>query len=772
MRRWAFRIATAVAAPALLLGAAEGVLRLAGVGHDASFTVPCTAGGRPAFCDNDRFTWQFFPPGAFRLPPPFAIPAQRRPGTFRVVVLGESAAQGDPEPAYSLARYLEVMLRARFPAVELEVVNAAVTAVSSHVLLPMARDLSRREPDLLVVYAGNNEVVGPYGPGTALTARGAALPLVRAGVAVRSTRLGQLLAGALRPRSAGAGEWLGMEMFLGRTVAESSPALARARASFRTNLEDVVRAARRSGARVLLSTVGVSLSDGAPFASLHREGLGAADLARFDALVADGAGLEAAGRSRESLDRYLEAERLDDRHAELQFRIARRLQALGEASAAGERFRRARDLDALRFRADAPLNDVVREVAAGGGPGVELVDGEAALAAASPGGAPGADLFWEHVHLRPRGNYLLARAVFPRVAAALPGASPAGAAEPPTEEEAGRLLALTPFDRRRMARDVLSRLSRAPFTGQLDHAEQVGRLEAEVASLRDDPEESDELYRAAIARSPSDPWLRFGRGALLEGKDPAAAAREFRAALEILPGHYAARDRLAAALVQQEAFAEAAAECRELLRRMPYHAPAWLTLAYALARRGSLDEAVDAYRRAVEVSPRHALDAWNETGRIELHRGRHEAAAEAFRRALELDRDRARASDLLYNLAHALRRSGRAGEAAATLEKAAASYREDLRREPRSAAAHYGLANALAEGRDLAGAAEHFRAAAEIDPADPEAHRGLVEALQALGRPGEAAEAAQRGARALAAAGRAREAALLERQARRLATPR
>src|SRR4051794_5357726 len=115
-RLWVFRVATATVLPVLVLVAMEAALRLIGYGYPGTFTVPCGLNDREAFCDNDRFTWQFFPAGAFRLPLSFAFPAQKSPTTFRIFVVGESAAQGDPEPSFSFSRFLEVMLRDRFPA--------------------------------------------------------------------------------------------------------------------------------------------------------------------------------------------------------------------------------------------------------------------------------------------------------------------------------------------------------------------------------------------------------------------------------------------------------------------------------------------------------------------------------------------------------------------------------------------------------------------------------------------------------------------------------
>ena len=66
---------------------------------------------------------------------------RNRQGTFRIFVLGESAAMGDPDPAYGFSRYLEVMLRERYPSMKFEVVNTGSVAINSHVLLPIARGL-------------------------------------------------------------------------------------------------------------------------------------------------------------------------------------------------------------------------------------------------------------------------------------------------------------------------------------------------------------------------------------------------------------------------------------------------------------------------------------------------------------------------------------------------------------------------------------------------------------------------------------------------------
>ena len=140
-------------------------------GFPTALTVPCTVHGHGLLsCYNLFFPAPFFPPGMIKTPQAYAIPAEKARGTYRIFVLGESAAMGDPDPAYAFSRYLEVMLRQRFPCMKFEVVNTGSVAINSHVLLPIARGLARNSVRILfIIYSGNNEVVGPYGPGTALT---------------------------------------------------------------------------------------------------------------------------------------------------------------------------------------------------------------------------------------------------------------------------------------------------------------------------------------------------------------------------------------------------------------------------------------------------------------------------------------------------------------------------------------------------------------------------------------------------------------------------
>ncbi len=519
---WLRLAMSAVLIPLLIIAMVEAGLRVAGVGYSTDLLTPCTVRSKPASCYNLFFAAPFFPAGSVQTPRLYSIPRQKSAGTYRIFVLGESAAMGDPDPAYGFSRYLEVMLRERFPAMKFEVVNTGSVAINSHVVLKIAEGLAAQQPDLFIIYSGNNEVVGPYGPGTVLSTSGMSIPVIRSSIFLRSTRIGQMVTklGAQKK------DWRGMQMFLDQQVRASSPLMQRTYANYERNLRDTIAVARKAGAQVIVATTATNLEDCAPFASLHRENLKPEELRSWSALVEKGSDLENANSYDEALKTYLSAAQIDDDYAELEFRIARCLKKLGDAKSAREHFARARDLDTLRFRADSRTNEINRSVATSY-PNVGLVDTEQILVAQSADGMIGSDLIYEHVHLTPAASYALGRAIFLQVAGKLAtGAAPAAALEAPSETECERMLALTGYDRARIAQEMLRRLQKVPFTNQLNHSDQVLRFTMEAQSLQENPNDTALQYQRAISKWPDDRILHYRFGMFLYRYNRAASAEQ------------------------------------------------------------------------------------------------------------------------------------------------------------------------------------------------------------------------------------------------------
>jgi tetratricopeptide (TPR) repeat protein len=675
--------------PALVLGLLEVGLRVGGYGYRTAFFVrPSPAVDKVGYISNTDFTRRFFPPALARTPVPVALPATKPAGAYRIFVLGESAAQGFPDPASSFPRVLEVMLREHYPDTSFEVVNTAVTAINSHVILPIARECAGHQPDLFIVYAGNNEVVGPFGAANVIGRFSPSLFLIRSNVAVRGLRTGQLLSDAVRRLGLGQDApkfWGGMEMFLTSQVRAGDANLRQTYAHFRQNLDDICQAGTGAGAPVIVCTVPVNLKDCAPFASLHAPDLTPEQTSAWDSAYSAGKALEAAGKWADAVSRYEEADRIGDRFADLQFRLARCHAALGNTAAAGSGYALARDLDTVRFRADTTINETIRRVAdERASDGVHLLDAERDLAAASPGGVPGEDLFFEHVHLNFHGNYLLARSVFQRLQDVLPASirdRAKGAPEPLPEAACAERLAYTKWNEYQDVGQVREMFRQPPFTNQLDGAEREQRWDQRLQELRPQrqPERLKETAaqcQKAVEGAPGDWMIRLRYAQVLtELGRVDVAIGQCQAAVERHPYVYSAHHRLGTLLLRAGRVSEARASFQAALRIVPENAGVKYGLAEVLAAEGKVAEAVAVYAEQVNGSP-----------------------------------DRAEA---LVRMAGFLNQVGRPGEAKERLKEA-------IQIHPNDPLLHVHLGNTLAAEGALEAAIEQFEAALRLRPNWPE----------------------------------------------------
>jgi len=656
VRQICFRLLSAVGIPLVFFLLAEGVLRLAGYGYSPQFFQKLPIQGRASWTDNQDYGRRFFPPGLVRYPRPFTMPAVKGPNTLRIFVLGESAAMGDPDFKFGLPRMVEVLLRERFPNRQIEVINAAMVAINSHVILPIARDCARKQGDLWIVYMGNNEIIGPFGSISVFGARAPALPLVRAGLWVKATRLGQLLDGALdfaRQGDQPLPEWTGMAMMADLKIRHDAPATARVYRHFERNLADLLATGARAGLPMVLCMVATNLKDCAPFASLHRPGLSPAELAQWQAAYEAGVGWQEQGKLAEAKAAYARAAQIDGEFADLAFRRAECSRLLGQDAEAAALFRLARDNDALQFRADGRINGIIRRAAAAfAARRVSLLDAEELFAANSEQGLPGAQYFYEHVHLTPEGNYLLARAVAEQAARAL---SLEASGQWVSQAECLRLLGFT--DRNRYeALDVMrERLEGAPFTSQVGHARQLQRINEQLARYRLTGKPAQvrrdiQQVSEQVARHPQDPDLRWNLAALLEnGGDAAGAEEQWRALIGLQPQAALPRINLAKLLEGRGRQTEAFTLYSEGLRINPEYYPARYALGLLCLRMDCLPEGIHHLELAVRQKPR-SIEGRLAFGQALARANRPAAAEKQVLQILRLDPNNAPARALLDTL--------------------------------------------------------------------------------------------------------------------------
>lgn len=497
--RWLLpRLALALLAPAFLLTGAEMAMRLSGVGYPTSFLIPSQSDGAPAWASNPFYGYRFFPPLLARNPPQLLYARDKPDKLVRVVVLGESAALGDPVIPFSAPRILEKMLNYADTGPRFEVVNAAMTAINSAIIADIASELHRLQPDVVILYIGNNEVVGPYGPGAAFTGRGGQwiTPL-----RVRLSRLH--LAHALRieqSRAEGARTGVrrfGMQLFDAKRVRADDPRLEPIYRLYENRMLRIIGLAQATGADVLLCTMAVNLSAGGPFGSSHSPDSDPALLREWRGHFDRGVRSQAEGRYEEAVEHYAAAARLDDTHAELLYRKAQTVSSLDRPDRAAALFSRARDWDTLRFRSDSRINHVIRGLAAQHP--VTLVDVEQAFLTQDDD----AGLFLDHVHFTFEGAYLLAGQWFDVLAERRPDR-----VKPPLDVCRERTF-FTPWAAAHQAMVMYDRRAQLPFLEQLDNAERREALAAVVRRNNEaihatDLEDLRALYEDNIARDPND----------------------------------------------------------------------------------------------------------------------------------------------------------------------------------------------------------------------------------------------------------------------------
>lgn len=573
--------------PVLILVALELGLRLAGVGHSPRLFVAGPEEDPGMLHVNHAFTYPFFPQALARAVIPHRIAADKPGETYRIFIFGESAANGDPDPAYGFGRHVEILLEDRFPGTDFEMVNTAITAVNSHVILPIARECAGLDGDLWIIYMGNNEVIGPYGAGTVFGAKAPPLPVVWTSLAVKRTRLGQLMNSAmegLRGQSGDSPSWGGINMFAQNTLHPEDPARLRVHRNFSRNLEDILRAGRRADVPVLLATVASNLADCAPFASLNDPDLTPERLSAWKNHYESGKALEAAGSHAEALAAYTLAAAIDPGFAELQFRIAHCQRYAGNWTAVRKALVRARDADALAVRADSRINGIIRDAASGHADGpVLLVDVEELLAEATAGGIPGRDLFYEHVHFTLEGNFRVARIFADRIADILPprirNSATSGWARGPACQ---RQLAVTLWDKNRLWTEMGERLSTPPFTARSGNDAGLAHCGERAAhfAARINPRIDPVIYRMALEARPDDYHIRYRYGHYLQmtGALP-QAIEQFRWITETFPGFVGGHQELGVALLLADRHAEAQASFERVLDINPAYRKARTALA-------------------------------------------------------------------------------------------------------------------------------------------------------------------------------------------------
>ena len=319
--------------------------------------------------------------------------------------------------------------------------------------------------------------------------------------------------------------------------------------------------------------------------------------------------------------------------------------------------------------------------------------------------------------------------------------------------------------------DQLERSAEAYSTairlGPSDERPRLGLADVLIDLERFD--EAARVLRDTIRDIPESVLGGYRLGRLLQARgDYAEALPELERAARVPPlvGQDALYEMVALLYANQADFAKAITALRRQVAVNPANAEAHRRLGDNYIRQGRTMEALSEFTAALLVDPRNVL-SFAGIAQLHLNAGRHAEAARAARAALTLDAAQPQAH---YVLATALLRLGQADEAqremgeyqrlqAAAAEASRRKFERDglarqisvamgsrdhqaavshlkqlIALEPKVAAHQITLGRALAASGKTLDAIEAFRAAAELDPSDPNVLRYLAEAHIAAGQ--------------------------------------
>jgi len=630
------RLALVIAGPVVFLALLEGLLFLSGKFEPVRLLRRTTYEGRTFWATNPDYG-----PFALRredapMPHHVWLPEEKEQGKLRVVMLGESAVAGFPSEEYSLGRLTRVLWNENFPDQPMEMATVAMVGANSHILRDFAIESMRMRPDVLVIYSGNNEVIGPYGPVSEFAGAFSARWMVRASMFVRNTRIGRAMESAINALGrALSGEeessWKGLDEHKESLLSADDPALDTMLAQTRENLRDIIAVARKHNCKVLVCVPAVNLTDWPPMAS----------------------------------------ESVESESAQRAYERAQQEQGEGGMAGAWENYRRACDLDLLRFRADSRVRqtqrDVVAAEAASGG--IALVDADKWLHEWNPAFPGDREYFLEHVHLTFQGRVAVAALITDGIAE-LTGRSPplgvgrdgyAGIAQwwerfPTRMQAAKDRVLFTEFDDAYLW-DATHRLyGMKVFRGMADIEARQRDAASKAQDLRAqghakwNPAEVEKARSTAATKEPADGWVDLKAAEILANLGSFETARkQIAAAKEKFPRLAQVHMALAQEALRDGEAKLALGHLEKMGELLPAGAKPAGIYAQANLAAGDPASALPYLRKITRVEPQNP-DAWIKLASAQKDAGLENEAIATCRRGLEEARDNTALTALLAEL--------------------------------------------------------------------------------------------------------------------------
>jgi tetratricopeptide (TPR) repeat protein len=419
--------------PLLILVLIEVILRVGGYNESKQEVFIDLPGKQEYMISNPNFPVRYFS-GFTPQIAPIPFKKEKTDSTYRIVVFGGSSTQGFPYNFYhSFATKLEQQLLLNTNGLHVEVINLGMTAVNSYTIWDLKDHVVPLEPDAVIIYAGHNEYYGSFGIGSAQFGLGNSVGFKRFILRLKDIRIYQFIEHLLAPETEeNTGNRTMMARVVSEAVIEKNGEIYRAGIEqFKQNMTEVVEYFSEREISVLIGTVASKLKDQPPLGeneaaiSAYKQGLTAWEA--------------------------------------------------GEIEQAEKKFREAKELDEIRFRAPDEINTIIKEYAAIDG--VQVLDIEQELAEYALSGINDASLFTDHLHPTAEGHYIIAEAFYKKLIE-----SPK-VQERKAESELKAPIAISDFEKAYAATPILRLTAGYPFQKGRSASEEMNAFMSSMRSV-------------------------------------------------------------------------------------------------------------------------------------------------------------------------------------------------------------------------------------------------------------------------------------------------
>lgn len=316
---------------------------------------------------NPNFFQRYFPSFAPKVAP---TPFLKKKGnnTYRIFVLGGSSTEGFPYNFYnSFSARMKQKFDLETQGIKFEVINLGITAVNSYVVWDLRKRISDFEPDAIVLYTGHNEYYGSFGVGSKQFQLGENRWIKRLIINLKDFHLYQWIESLISPSNQPQTDRTMMSLVVKDSQIEyGSETFKSGLSQFEANIFDFIKFFENRDTDIYIGSIASNLRDQEPL-----------------------------GENGESIE---------------VFKVAQKALSNGNIDSALVKFKLAKDLDEIRFRAPTELNNIIASIAKR--TNSNFVDIEQIAIESSDEGIPGNDLFIDHLHPNWKMNSLIGEAFF------------------------------------------------------------------------------------------------------------------------------------------------------------------------------------------------------------------------------------------------------------------------------------------------------------------------------------------------------------------------